>query len=157
MFSIVYCFLPIIFIPFSMYLLKRREYVSWDVRKGKKCYNCKMDLTLSNEELLKRLLDDKSHDRLCISCSRDMKLSLIKSPISSLKFKFHKYLFSKKSDKMVYYFAGFVFFFIILDITLMFFGVKLKLYLIYGTINIIFWIVNTYKTIYTTTKKTSEI
>ena len=156
MFNILYCFLPIIFIPFSMYLLKSREYVSWDVRKGKKCYNCKVNLTLSNEELLKRLLDDESHDRLCISCSRDMKLSLIKNPISSLKFTFHKYLFSKKSDKMVYYFAGFVFFFILLDITLVFFGVKLKLYLIYGTINIIFWIVNTYKTIYTTTKKTSE-
>ena len=139
-----------------MYLMKSRESVSWDVRKGKKCYNCKDDLDLSNEDLLKRLLDDKNHKRLCISCSRDMKLSLIKNPISSLKFKFHKYLFSEESDKMVYYFTVFVFFFILLDIILMIFGIRAKLYLIYGTVNIIFWIVNTYKTIYTTTKKTSE-
>ena len=156
MFSIIYCFLPIIFIPFNMYLMKSRESVSWDVRKGKKCYNCKDNLDLSNEDLLKRLLDDKNHKRLCISCSRDMKLSLIKNPISSLKFKFHKYIFSKESDKMVYYFTVFVFFFILLDIILMIFGIKAKIYLIYGTINIFFWIVNTYKTIYTTTKKTSE-
>lgn len=156
MFNIVYCFLPIIFIPFNMYLMKSRESVSWDVRKGKKCYNCKDNLDLSNEDLLKRLLDDKNHKRLCISCSRDMKLSLIKNPISSLKFKFHKYIFSKESDKMVYYFTVFVFFFILLDIILMIFGIKAKIYLIYGTINIFFWIVNTYKTIYTTTKKTSE-
>jgi hypothetical protein len=156
MFSIIYCFLPIIFIPFNMYLMKSRESVSWDVRKGKKCYNCKDNLDLSNEDLLKRLLDDKNHKRLCISCSRDMKLSLIKNPISSLKFKFHKYIFSKESDKMVYYFTVFVFFFILLDIILMIFGIKSKIYLIYGTINIFFWIVNTYKTIYTTTKKTSE-
>lgn len=139
-----------------MYLMKSRESVSWDVRKGKKCYNCKDNLDLSNEDLLKRLLDDKNHKRLCISCSRDMKLSLIKNPISSLKFKFHKYIFSKESDKMVYYFTVFVFFFILLDIILMIFGIKSKIYLIYGTINIFFWIVNTYKTIYTTTKKTSE-
>ena len=139
-----------------MYLMKSRESVSWDVRKGKKCYNCKDNLDLSNEDLLKRLLDDKNHKRLCISCSRDMKLSLIKNPISSLKFKFHKYIFSKESDKMVYYFTVFVFFFILLDIILMIFGIKAKIYLIYGTINIFFWIVNTYKTIYTTTKKTSE-
>jgi hypothetical protein len=136
--------------------MKSRESVSWDVRKGKKCYNCKDNLDLSNEDLLKRLLDDKNHKRLCISCSRDMKLSLIKNPISSLKFKFHKYIFSKESDKMVYYFTVFVFFFILLDIILMIFGIKAKIYLIYGTINIFFWIVNTYKTIYTTTKKTSE-
>lgn len=139
-----------------MYLMKSRESVSWDVRKGKKCYNCKDNLDLSNEDLLKRLLDDKNHKRLCISCSRDMKLSLIKNPISSLKFKFHKYIFSKESDKMVYYFTVFVFFFILLDIILMIFGIKAKIYLIYGTVNIFFWIVNTYKTIYTTTKKTSE-
>jgi hypothetical protein len=136
--------------------MKSRESVSWDVRKGKKCYNCKDNLDLSNEDLLKRLLDDKNHKRLCISCSRDMKLSLIKNPISSLKFKFHKYIFSKESDKMVYYFTVFVFFFILLDIILMIFGIKAKIYLIYGTVNIFFWIVNTYKTIYTTTKKTSE-
>ena len=139
-----------------MYLMKSRESVSWDVRKGKKCYNCKDNLDLSNEDLFKRLLDDKNHKRLCISCSRDIKLSLIRNPIYSLKFKFHKYLFSKESDKMVYYFTVFVFFFILLDIILMIFGIKAKIYLIYGTVNIFFWIVNTYKTIYTTTKKTSE-
>ena len=155
MFNIVYCFLPLIFIPFNIHLLKKRNYVSWDVKKGKKCYNCKDDLNLSNVDLFKRLMDSEEHTRLCVSCSRDMKLSLIKNPISSLKFKFHKYLFSKKSDKIVYYFTGGVFFFILLDITLMFFGIKANLYLVYGTINIFFWILNTYKTIYTTEKKSN--
>ena len=157
MFSIIYCFFPILLVIFNMYLLKSREYISWDVKKGKMCYNCKTDLNLSEEEIFKRLgnyIDE--HMKLCLSCSRDIKLSSIISPIKSLKFKFERFLFSKKSDNIFYYFTGFVFFFIILDIILISFGIKMKLYLIYGTINILFWILTTYKTIYTTIKKPSE-
>ncbi len=157
MFSIIYCFLPILFIIFDMYLLKSREYISWDVKKGKMCYNCKSDLNLSEEEIFKRIGNySNEHMKLCLSCSRDIKLRSIINPIRSLKFKFEKSLFSKKYDKIFYYFIGFFSFFIILDIILISSGIKMKLYLIYGTINILFWILNIYKTIYTTIKKPSE-
>ena len=147
MFSIIYCFFPILLVIFNMYLLKSRDYVSWDVKKGKMCYNCKTDLNLSEEEIFKRLGNYSDEH---------MKLCPIISPIRSLKFKFERFLFSKKSDNIFYYFTGFVFFFIILDIIFISFGIKIKLYLIYGTTNILFWILTTYKTIYTSIKKPSE-
>lgn len=153
MFSVIYCFLPLLFIPFNILLDKRRESISWEVKRGKKCFSCKENLDLPEEDLFKRILDDKELTQLCVSCSRDMKLSLIKNPISSLKFKFHKYLFSNKSNNIVYYFTIGVFIFILLDTYLIYSGIRMKLYLIYGTMNIIFWIVNTYKTYYTTIKK----
>lgn len=153
MFSIIYCFLPLLFIPFNLFLDKRRESISWEVKRGKKCYSCKEDLDLPEEDLFKRILSDKEHTQLCVPCSRDMKLSLIKNTMISLKFKFHKYLFSNKSNNTVYYFTIAVFLFILLDIILMTFGIKIKLYLIYGSINILFWAFNTYKTLYTTIKK----
>lgn len=153
MFSVIYCFLPLLFIPFNIFLEKRRESISWEVKRGKKCFSCKENLDLPEEDLFKRILDDKELTQLCVSCSRDMKLSLIKNPISSLKFKFHKYLFSNKSNNIVYYFTIGVFIFILLDTYLIYSGIRMKLYLIYGTMNIIFWIVNTYKTYYTTIKK----
>ena len=105
MFSVIYCFLPLLFIPFNIFLEKRRESISWEVKRGKKCFSCKENLDLPEEDLFKRILDDKELTQLCVSCSRDMKLSLIKNPISSLKFKFHKYLFSNKSNNIVYYFT----------------------------------------------------
>ena len=92
MFNIIYCFLPIFLVIFNMYLLKSREYISWDVKKGKMCYNCKTDLNLSEEEIFKRLGNySDEHMKLCLSCSRDIKLSSIISPIKTLKFKFERF------------------------------------------------------------------
>lgn len=154
MFIIIYCLLPIFLIVITMYLLTTRESVSWNVKRGKSCYSCKIDLGLSNEEIIKRLGDTSDkHLELCLSCVRDQKLSLIVSPISSLKFKFQRFLFSEKSETVFYYFAGVAFFFIVLDVILMIFGIKTKLNLTYLTLNLFFWIFTTYKIIYTSQKK----
>ena len=103
MFSIIYCFLPIFLVIFNMYLLKSRDYVSWDVKKGKMCYNCKTDLNLSEEEIFKRLGNySDEHMSLCLSCSRDIKLNSIISPIRSNFYIIHRNF----SEACVYHILG---------------------------------------------------
>lgn len=156
MISVIYSLFPILLIPISMILMVRRKSLSWEIKKGKICYNCKDNLNLSDKDLMSRLVDDNCHSKLCTSCLRDIKINSIRNPLFNLKYKFQRYLIDKKSDKLIWYFFGSVFFFIGLDILLMYFGIKLHLSWIYSTINIVFWIFSIYKILYTTTKKTSE-
>lgn len=158
MFSIIYSLFPLLLLPISIILTVKRKSLSWEIKKGKICYNCKEDLNLSNEELMKILMLDTDNSKLCLCCSRDLKINSIKNPLIASKYKFKKYLISKNSDKLVWYFGGSVFFFIVIDFSMMiFFDVKLHLFWIYSSINIIFWIINIYKTYYTTIKKPSDL
>lgn len=156
MFSIIYSLFPLLLIPISMILTVKRKSLSWEMKMGKICYNCKEYLNLSNKDLMSRLMDENDHSKLCISCSRDTKINSIRNPLINLKYKFQKYLTSKKSDNLIWYFTLAAFLFIVLDILLMYFGIKLHLSWIYSSINIVFWISSIYKILYTTTKKTSE-
>lgn len=133
-----------------MFLTLKRKSLSWEIKKGKICYHCKEDLELSSEEM--RLMLDTDNSKLCTSCSRDMKINSIRNPLISLKYKFQKYLISKNSDKLIWYFTISVFFFIGIMIL---FDLK-HLSWIYSSINILFWIFSIYKIIYTTQKKVSE-
>lgn len=152
MFSVIYSLFPLLLIPISMYLLSKRKSLLWDIKKGKICYNCKDDLNLSDSDLMKRIMFDTNHAKLCLSCSRDVKINSIRNPLINLKHKFESYLISKHSDKLVWYFTGAAVVFIILDIVLISFGIKIHLSLIYTSINMIFWIINIYKILYTTKK-----
>lgn len=156
MFSIIYSLFPLILIPVSMFLTIKRKSLSWEIKKGKICFNCKEDLNLSDKDLMSRIMVDTDHSKLCTTCLRDLKIKSIRNPLINLKYKFQKYLISKKSDKLIWYFVGSVFFFIGLDVVLMFFGLKLHLSWIYSSINIVFWIYSIYKILYTTQKKPSE-
>lgn len=156
MFSIIYSLFPLILIPVSMFLTIKRKSLTWEIKKGKICFNCKEDLNLSDKDLMSRIMVDTDHSKLCTTCLRDLKIKSIRNPLINLKYKFQKYLISKKSDKLIWYFVGSVFFFIGLDVVLMFFGLKLHLSWIYSSINIVFWIYSIYKILYTTQKKPSE-
>lgn len=156
MFSIIFSLFPLLLIPITMILTAKRKSLSWEIKKGKICYNCKDNLNLSDKDLMSRIMVDTDHSKLCTSCSRDMKINSIRNPLISLKYKFQKYLASKKSDNLIWYFSIAAFFFIVLDILLVIFGIKLQLSWTYSSINIIFWSLSIYKILYTTTKKTSE-
>jgi len=96
----------------------------------------------------------KSEDfsKICISCSRDRKISLLKKPLFIWKYKFQKAIVSNKF-KIHWIFLPIIFFFIILDVILIFCGIRLGLWLVYGSLNIIWWLIITYKTYYTTIEK----
>lgn len=156
MFSIIYCLLPLVFIFFQFSILKKRNSLSWEIKKGKICYNCKEDLNLSEKETFERLMKSEDYSKICIPCSRDRKISLLQYPYLIIKYKFQKYLISQKFNKLNIYFLISVLFFIILDVIFKINGISSSLYLVYGSINIIYWCISIYRTIYMSNKKPSE-
>lgn len=142
--------------PVTLYLSTKRESLSWDIKKGKICYNCKESLNLSDKDLLARLMVDKEHQKLCISCLRDCKINSLRNPIKKLYYNFQNFVVKKKSNKLVFYFTSFALFFILLDILLKVLGINLPLFFLYGTSNIVFWFINIYQLFYTSKKKVSK-
>ncbi len=153
MFSIIFCFFPILFLIFQFYLLKKRKSLSWEIKKGHICYNCKQDLNISEKDIWDRLMKSEDFSKVCISCSRDRKIASLKNRLLVFKYKFQKVIVSKKFEKIHFVFLPIVFFFIILDVVLIFCGMKLGLWVVYGSLNIIWWLIVTYKTYYTSEKK----
>lgn len=156
MFSIIFCFLPLFLIPLTLYFSKKRKSLSWEIKKGKICYNCKESFNLSDRVLMSRLMDDKEHVKLCISCSRECKINCLRNPIKKIYYKFQNFTVRKKSNKISFYFILFALFFIGLDLLLNFLGINLPLFFLYGTSNIVFWFINIYQLLYTSKKKVSE-
>lgn len=156
MFSIIYCLLPIVFAFFQISILKKRNSLSWEIKKGKICYNCKEDLNLSEKETFERLMKSEDYSKICIPCSRDRKISLLQYPYLIIKYRFQKFIVTQKFDKLNKYFLISVLFFIILDVIFKINGIRSSLYLVYGSINIIYWSISIYRTIYMSNKKPSE-
>jgi hypothetical protein len=156
MFEIIYCFLPFLFFIFQFYFLKKRKSLSWEIKKGHICYNCKESLNISEKEIWDRMMKSDDYSKLCLSCNRDRKLSQLENPILIWKHKLQKIMVTKKFEKIHIKFLPIVFLLIVLDVILLFLGIKLYLWILYGSLNIIWWSMITYKTYYTSQKKPSE-
>jgi hypothetical protein len=153
MFSLIYCFLPLLLSVFHVYLIKKRKSLSWNIRKGEICYHCKDSLNLSDDLILKRLLDPKNYCSLCVSCNRDRKIQQIKRPYLKWKFKMFNSMVSENTSKFNIIFIAIIFLLIALDIVLISVGIKFRLWPVYGTLNLLFYFFSIYKTFYTTSKK----
>jgi hypothetical protein len=153
MFAIIFCFLPFLFFIFQFYFLKKRKSLSWEIKKGHICYNCKESLDISEREIWDRMMKSDDYSKICLSCNRDRKLSSLKNPLLKWKFKIQKILITDRLDKLHWIFSPIVFSLIILDVIFIFSGVKFRLWVFYGSFNLIWWSIITCKTIYTTTKK----
>lgn len=157
MLSTIWCLLPILFIIYDIHLHKKRESISYSINIGKICYNCKCDLNLEDNDIIIRTFDVEEHQTLCKSCNRDQKLNTLHNSLIIYKYKFQKFIVSVKYIKLIYWFTIPVFFFILLHILFLIIGIKLNILpWIYGGLNISYWIINIYKTKYTTIKKPSE-
>ncbi len=158
MITIIWCFLPFLFIFWNMKLLKKRKSVSFEIKKGQICFNCKTDLGLSDSDKFKRIMDANDFYRLCVCCNRDRKINSLSSRLLKYKYILQKFLASKKSDKLIWWFLVPVFFFILLDILFKIIGFGVYgIPWIYGSINIIYWCLITYKNYYTSIKKPSDV
>lgn len=156
MFSIIFCFLPILFMIFQFYLLKKRKSVTWEIKKGHICYNCKEDLNISEKEIWDRMMKSEDFSKLCISCSRDQKISTLKNPLLRWKFKIQKRMINDKFDKLYWFLTPAVFLVIVVDLVLLYYKIRLNLWIVYGSINLIWWILMIWRNLYTTQKKPSE-
>jgi len=156
MIGLIYCFIPIFLLLYQLWVMKKRTSITWNIKKGEICYHCKESLNLSDDLLFKRLLDPTDYSQLCISCNRDKKIQQIKRPYLKWKFKFLNFIISKDFNKFNLIFVISIFSIIILDVILISIGTKIRLWPVYGTINLIFYLISIYRTFYTTTKKPSE-
>ena len=159
MFAILFCFFPFLFMFWNMRLLKKRTSLTYEIKKGQVCFNCKTDLGLDNNDKVKRIMDQHDYFRLCTSCNRDRKINSLNSKFFLYKYNFQKYLASKKSDKLVWYFTIPVLLFIFLDILFKVTHIETNgiFTWVYATLNIIYWSIVTYKQYYTSIKKPSKI
>jgi len=157
MFVIIFCFIPILFTILHFYLLKKRKSLDWEIKKGQICYNCKEDLNISEKESWNRIMKSEDFSKLCVSCNRDQKISSLSNPFFRWKYKFQKVLISNnKYNKITLIFPIVAFSSIILDLILKFNHIDLNLWIVYGSANIIWYLIMTWRTIYTTQKKPSE-
>lgn len=156
MFSLIYCFLPVLLAAVHILLIKKRNSISWNIEKGEICYHCKESLNLSDDLMFKRLLDPKDYSSLCVSCNRDRKIQQIKKPYLKWKFKFLNSIVTKDLSKINLIFMVIVFSLIALDVILLFAGIKFRLWPLYCTLNLLYYFLTISKTLYTTTKKTSD-
>jgi hypothetical protein len=156
MISVIFSFLPIILIFFSIRQLYKREYVNYDIKKGYICYNCKSEIPHTSDEKFSKVLDETDFSQLCIPCNRDIKIESLNSNYKLLFHKFKKWLVSKKSEKLFFYFLIPIVVLILSDIILKVLGYDIKLNYIYITLNIIYLIITIFKNNLTSKNKTSH-
>lgn len=156
MFSVIYCCIPIILFVLQLYLMKSRTSVLYKIKRGEICYNCKESLNVSDYLLWKRISNYADYSQLCVSCDRDKKLTQIKKPLLvKWKYNFLKFLINN-SKKFNITSVVIILSLIISDLILGFFGYKFGLWIIYGTLNLIFYFISLKRILYTSIKKTSD-
>jgi hypothetical protein len=156
MFSLIFCLLPLVFAFYHFSLIKKRKSLSWEIKKGEICYHCKDSLNIDNDVIVSRILDNNDFSRLCVSCNRNIKIKQINRPYLKSKYQFLKFLVSGDFSAVNVVYILSIVSLIVTDIFLLYFNTGFRLWPIYGTMNLIFNFINIYRTLYTTTKKTSD-
>jgi hypothetical protein len=135
---------------YSTRRIKKHKSITFEVRRGEKCYSCTTDVDHDDLDLSTDFaaLLQKEDFKLCVACKREESLDyFVKSgfPDSTLINKFKKYLFSKKSDRLVWYFLIAILTSIAIEfITRFVFGIKVFWFLT-PILNIIYWSIFCYK------------
>lgn len=134
---------------YSIRRTKKYKSITFDVRRGMKCYGCAADVEYDLEkafEYFEENSDDKM--KLCVACKRDESLdSFIKTgfPDSTRMNKIRKNLFSKKSDRIVWYFLLAILASTAIEFVARFvFDVKI-FWLLPPILNIVYWSIFWYK------------
>lgn len=153
MISIIFSFIPIILIVIWMAFSTKRNSLSWEIKKGYNCYNCKSVIQLTVDETNKRLFNDDEQIQLCTTCNRDRKIKSINNKFIHKFYKFQNWLVSKKSDKMFVWFITPISIFLILGVILS----NRYISCISSTLNSIYLIIQIYKTYYTSQKKIKNL
>ena len=135
---------------YSVRRVKKYGSITWEVRRGMKCYGCGTDVDNDFDDVILKF-DEKNDTKimkLCVACKRDENLDqFIKSgflDVTRLN-KFKKYLFSKKSERLAWYLLFVIVLSIGVDITIRFFFDVKIFWLLTPVINIIYWTIFCYK------------
>ena len=142
---------------YSIRRTKKYKSITFDVRRGMKCYGCAADLEYDLEKAFE-YFEENSDDKmtLCLACKRDESLdSFIKTgfPDSTRMNKLRMHLFSKKSDRIVWYFLLAILASIAIEIVAReVYDIKV-FWLLTPILNITYWSIFCYKTKITYTEE----
>ena len=136
---------------YSIRRIKKYKSITFEVRRGERCYGCSTLVEHDHPDLdytdFAAMLQ-KEDFKLCVACKREESLDqFVKSgfPDATRINKFKKYLFSKKSDKIVWYFLIAILTSIAIEFISRFvFDVKIFWFLT-PILNIIYWSIFCYK------------
>jgi len=155
--SIIFTFIPFIFIFYYMRIVSKSKYISSGLKIGEICYSCKEKIEVDKEEILENLINNKSNYQLCQLCKRDQKLDEIvnHSNLSTIN-KFKLYLIGDIYSKLFKILIATLIIFCITDVTLkVVFDIKWFSY-IYNTFLVCYWSVLIYRHKLISIKKPSE-
>ena len=133
---------------YSTRRIKKYKSITFEVRRGEKCYSCATDVDHDVDYTDFAAMLQKEDFKLCVACKREESLDqFVKSgfPDATRINKLKKYLFSKKSDRLVWYFLIAILTNIAIEfITRFVFDIKVFWFLT-PLLNIIYWSVFCYK------------
>ncbi len=153
MLGLILCLIPIPIMIWNFFLLKKRESISFEMRKGWICHCCKKSNDMTDVQKLNKILSENNY-HICTSCSRDRKLKILRYPILKWIYKFwDEFTMSSSISHYSKIYIGLIFFLIAIDMIFLFNGLKIRLSVFYGLLNFIYWILNTSKTYYTSINK----
>lgn len=166
-FNLLLSLSPLVYACYFIFVTKKKyagKGLSWNLEHGMNCYSCKEEIETLEEFTQRSItnnlkLDDMKQMKVCLSCERDMKLSLISgSRIENLKLKFKEFLIKKYGKVIMIGLIG-----IVLFLTLDFFMrdyVSRTFFYIGQTFQLFYWycFVQRWKLIHEKTPlKTSEV
>lgn len=150
--SLLQVFVMVFGFAYSIRRIKKHKSITYEVRRGERCYSCSDEV--EHEEFDYTNLSDwkasleKEDFKLCVRCKREENLDqFIKSgfPDATRINKLKKYLFSKKSDRLVWYFMIAILGGILIEFVARFvFGVKVS-WIFIPLCNIVYWSLFCYK------------
>jgi hypothetical protein len=134
---------------YSIVRVKKLTSITFEVRRGERCYSCATNLEYDELDYTDfAAMLQKEDFKLCVACKREESLDqFVKSgfPDATRINKFKKYLFSKKSDKIVWYFLIAILTSIAIEFISRFvFDIKVFWFLT-PILNIIYWSIFCYK------------
>lgn len=151
---IILLIFPIVFFITNVILLKTRNLVSFDIRRGLRCYNCKTLTEFDQNVIFSKVGQYDTKDfTLCKMCTRDVKINLLKFDFSGIKTRLKKWIVVTSDFHLIKWFSVSSFIFISFYVLLLIVNIdSILLLVIVGILNNLTGFLTLIKTLLTTKK-----
>lgn len=151
---IILLIFPIVFFITNVILLKTRNLISIDIRRGLRCYNCKTLTEFDQNVIFSKVGQYDTKDfTLCKMCTRDVKINLLKFDFSGIKTRLKKWIVVTSDFHLIKWFSVSSFIFISFYVLLLIVNIdSILLLVIVGILNNLTGFLTLIKTLLTTKK-----
>jgi hypothetical protein len=145
---------PIVFFITNLILLKTRQLVSLDMKRGFRCYNCKTITEFDHNIIFSKVGEYDTKDfTLCKMCTRDVKINLLKTNLIGIKTRLKKWIVVTSDFHLIKWFSISSFISILFYVLLLIINIdSIPLLIIIGILNFLSGALTTIKTLLITKK-----